>query len=194
MLVNMIGFNFAWFGLVYWGNIFIPVALLMLAIHLLILSDNKNEAKLVLVITVIGVSIDSMLNYSNFFIFMGSGYTPFWLIVLWACFASTVSHSLSFLKHSKLLQVSVGFFIAPLSYIVAGEKFNAVDFSYPLVETYLVLGVIWALLFIVIFLLKSLILVKSSADSFKSANTRSNDVAFTKLKTDKSADREYPNV
>ncbi len=154
MLVNMIGFNFAWFGLVYWGNIFIPVALLMLAIHLLLLSDNKNEAKLVLVITVIGVSIDSLLNYSNFFIFMGSGYTPFWLIVLWACFASTVSHSLSFLKHSKLLQVSVGFLIAPLSYIVAGEKF-----------TYIVLGVIWALLFLIIFLLKSLLFVTNSNDS-----------------------------
>jgi len=194
MLVNMLGFNFAWFGLVYWGNIFIPIALLMLAIHLLLLSDNKNEAKLVLLITVIGVSIDSLLNYSNFFIFMGAGYTPFWLIVLWACFASTVSHSLSFLKNSKLLQVSVGFLIAPLSYIVAGEKFNAVDFSYPLVETYLILGVIWGLLFVVMFLLKSLILIKSREGLNNSFSSPTSDKSFTKLKTYKSEDSEYPNV
>tara|TARA_R110001583_G_scaffold191_5_gene1830 strand:+ start:141 stop:635 length:495 start_codon:yes stop_codon:yes gene_type:complete len=164
MIVNMLGFNLAWFGLVFWGNIFIPVALIMLAIHLLLLSNNKNEARLVLLITIIGVTVDSLLNFSNFFIFLGSGLTPLWLIVLWACFASTVSHSLAFLSHSKKLQVVVGFVIAPLSYI-AGERLDAVQFSYPLLETYIVLGFIWAGLFIAIFFLKALIINRESTNA-----------------------------
>lgn len=162
MIVNMLGFNLAWFGLVYWGNVFVPVAVIMLVIHLFLLSNNKNEARLVLLITIIGVTVDSVLSFSHFFIFLDSGFiTPLWLIVLWACFASTISHSLAFLSHSKILQVLVGFLIAPLSYI-AGEKFNAVQFSYPLLETYFMLGFIWSVLFICIFFLKSLFINKES--------------------------------
>jgi len=155
MIVNMLGFNLAWFGLVYWGNMFIPIALIMLTIHLVLLSNNKNELRLVLLITAVGITVDSLLSFSHFFIFIESAFIPLWLVVLWACFASTISHSLSFLTHSKALQVVVGFVIAPLSYI-AGEKFDAVQFSHPLLETYLILGCIWAVLFICIFFLKSL--------------------------------------
>ena len=68
MIVNMLGFNLAWFGLVYWGNMFIPIALIMLTIHLVLLSNNKNELRLVLLITAVGITVDSLLSFSHFFI------------------------------------------------------------------------------------------------------------------------------
>lgn len=154
MLTNMLGFNLAWFGLIYWGNAFIPVAISMIAFHLIKLSHIKNEARLVLLITVIGSSIDSLLHFFMFFMFPDSTFMPFWLVILWACFACTVCHSLTFLSSSKVLQITIGAIFAPLSYI-AGERLEAVSFGYPLLTTYLILAAIWGGLFILFFFLKS---------------------------------------
>ena len=40
-IINIVGFDFAWFGLVYWGNSFIPVALLLLCLHFYFVSKKK---------------------------------------------------------------------------------------------------------------------------------------------------------
>ncbi|MEG3753440.1 DUF2878 domain-containing protein [Psychromonas arctica] len=157
MLINMLGFNLIWFGLLYWGNMFIPVALGLLVIHFKYLSKIKKEIRLVLLITVIGVSVDSFLHFINFFSFPNANFTPFWLMVLWACFASTVCHSLTFLSSSKKSQLIIGGGFAPLSYL-AGEKFSMVAFTYSLPITFSVLALIWGCLFLLFFYLKSVIL------------------------------------
>ncbi|RBW47360.1 DUF2878 domain-containing protein [Psychromonas sp. B3M02] len=159
MIINMLGFNLAWFGLVYFGNIFIPVALVMLLHHFILQSKLTNEVRLVLLVTVIGASVDSFLHFIHFFDFPDSALIPFWLIVLWACFASTLCHSLSFLNKSKVSQVLVGGGFAPLSYL-AGTNFNAVEFSYSWTVSYLTLAVIWGSLFLLFYYLKSIILNK----------------------------------
>lgn len=79
---------------------------------------------------------------------------PYWLVTLWFCFASTISHSLNFLQNSVLLQIVVGSLIAPLSY-VAASKLNAVDFSLSLVNTFAILSLVWGLLMVIFFALKS---------------------------------------
>ena len=66
MLINIIGFNIAWLGLVYWGNNFILIAFLMLAIHILFLSKKHNEFLLIVAITIIGIWVDSFLQILNF--------------------------------------------------------------------------------------------------------------------------------
>jgi hypothetical protein len=153
ILINLIGFNLAWFGLVYWGNIFIPFSILLLIAHIHFISQVRGELTLILLITVIGVFVDSSLVYFNVFIFSHSDNIPIWLMMLWACFAATICHSLHFLADFKIGQVLVGMIFAPLSYI-AGYKLQAVDFGQSLTSTYLLLSVIWAVLFVLFFSLK----------------------------------------
>ncbi|WP_170235789.1 DUF2878 domain-containing protein [Colwellia demingiae] len=150
---NLVGFNLAWFGLVYWGNNFIPLSLLLLISHLFFIAKSQNELPLILLITFIGIFVDSLLVHFNIFIFANGGHIPFWLMMLWACFAATICHSLRFLTGSKALQLLVGAIFAPLSYI-AGYKFQAVDFGQSMLSTYLILSVIWAVLFVLFFYLK----------------------------------------
>ena len=159
MLVNMLGFNFIWFGLVYWGNLFIPVALCLIAFHLIRLSSVNRESRLVLLITAIGGSIDSLLHFFGFFIFPDSAFTPLWLIVLWSAFSCTVCHGLNFLSQSRVLQIIVGGGLAPLSYFAA-ERLGAVNITMPSVSSYLLMASIWAMLFVLFYTLKPILINK----------------------------------
>lgn len=156
-IINVVGFNFVWFGLVYWGNVFAPIAIALLGAHIFYVSDKHNhEITLIFIVAVIGVVVDSTLQSLGVFSFFGNAYLPIWLIILWFCFGATLNHSLCFLKNSKILQVLVGAIIAPLSYL-AGHQLNAVDFGLSVLTTYLVLSVIWAVLMVSLFYIKSLL-------------------------------------
>jgi hypothetical protein len=154
MLINVIGFNLSWFGLVYWGNSFIPFAIALLIAHLFFISKNHKELILILIVSFIGICVDSLLQQLNVFIFPESSHIPFWLMVLWASFSATISHSLKFLASSKLLQFLIGGLISPLSYI-AGHKFMVVEFGYSILLTYSSLALVWGGLFILFFYIKS---------------------------------------
>lgn len=150
---NLIGFNITWFGLVCFGNSFIPIAIVLLLIHCLFFLKNKQELLLIFTVCAIGICVDSLLKYSNIFIFEKNSFIPLWLVFLWGCFATTLSHSLNFLGNSIWFQCLAAI-IAPFSYI-AGHQFGAVTFGYSLVITYCLLVLIWSFLFIAFFQLKS---------------------------------------
>lgn len=158
-MINLIGFNVSWFGLVYWGNAFIPISLSLLLIHLYFYGRKNHELRLVLIITLLGVLVDSLLQYFTVFVFENNTHIPLWLITLWACFAATICHSLNFLSRHKALQLLVGGLLAPLSYI-AGYKLNAVDFTFPISMTYLILSFIWTVLFICFYAIKDTLVNK----------------------------------
>jgi hypothetical protein len=139
--------------LVYWGNAFIPISVSLLLIHLYFYGRKNHELLLILIITLIGVFVDSLLQHFNVFVFEFSTHIPLWLITLWACFAATISHSLDFLSRRKALQLLVGGLLAPLSYI-AGYKLDAVDLTLPISSTYLILSLIWGILFVCFYAIK----------------------------------------
>ncbi len=148
-LVNLLGFNAAWFGLILLGNIFIPLAAIMLLLHLYYQAD-KSELVLIFIVAGVGVLLDSALIYSGIFIFPDSTQLPLWLITLWFCFAATVRHSLSFLAKFKILQVLAGGVFAPLSYL-AGAKFSVVYITPSFELSYLLLGCLWGPLMLLVF-------------------------------------------
>jgi len=151
-MINIISYNITWFGLIYWGNPFIPIALLLLSIHLLFFMKTYKEIFFILVVSIIGIYIDSILQHFGFFIFSQDAHIPFWLMFLWASFATTLSHGLRFLQASIWLQILAGL-IAPLSYI-AGHKFEVVNLGQSMTITYLILSLIWVALFILFFQLR----------------------------------------
>ncbi|GHE81432.1 DUF2878 domain-containing protein [Thalassotalea profundi] len=154
MILNIVGLNIIWFGLVLLGDSFIPLALIALYFHITIISKVKNEIWLIVCISVVGIICDSLLQFFQLFIFESNHHLPFWLMTLWPCFAATICHSLKVLTLSKLYQMLVGALFAPLSYL-AGYKLNVIDFGQSLLVTYIVLSVVWAGLFLLFFYLKA---------------------------------------
>jgi len=157
MLINLIGFQICWLGLVYFGNYFIPVAFALLALHLRIMSKNQSELLLIFSVAIIGSTIDYLLVKCGLFSFDSSQSIPLWLMTLWLCFGATIAHSLSHLRCSLIIQMLIGALFAPLSYL-AGYQLNAVNFSYSITTTYLVLSGVWATLMVIFFKLDNLFL------------------------------------
>ncbi len=153
MLINLLGFNLSWFGLILSGNSFIPLSLFWLGLHLYWCNDLKAEVKLILVIVIIGIVVDTALSSAGVLIFKEQQFIPLWLITLWAAFAATIAHSLQFLSRLTLLQVLVGIIFPPLSYL-GGASLSAVELGYSQVMTYLILALIWSVLLVLFFNLK----------------------------------------
>lgn len=151
-LSNLVGFNIAWFGLVFTGDMFIPVAMILFISQLWFFKATKNEIPLICLVASIGIGLDLTLVYFGVFIFPDTEGIPLWLLTLWLVFAGTIRHSLAFLENTKLLQLFVGAIFAPLSYI-AGAKLSVVYFVPSLGVTYLMLASIWAPLMLVFFAL-----------------------------------------
>ena len=146
MILNAILFNLCWFGLIFWGNIFIPVVAVWLIWHIRKCTNPKNEFQLIFQVSVIGLIIDSTLMHAGVFDFGQARLTiPLWLIVLWAAFAATINHSLTLVCKNGMLSRLIGAFVVPMSYI-AGERLNAVDFSYSYITTIATISIVWMLL------------------------------------------------
>lgn len=165
-IVNFIGFNLVWFGLVYWGDTFIPIAAAFFGGHIYYAwKSGSSEIKLIFTVAAIGIVVDSILQTTGVFIFPENSYLPFWLVALWLCFATTLSHSLKYLSKSRGLQGVVGMLFAPMSYLV-GHKLNAVNFGMTVFETYALLSIIWGILMVVFFYIKTS-LIKIEVDKLE---------------------------
>lgn len=161
MLWNLISFNVAWFGLVLVGNLFIPLALLLLGAQLWISDTDKSDIVLIVLVATVGVTLDFILVNVGVFTFPDTENIPYWLITLWVCFASTIRQSLAFLARSRWLQFLLGAFVAPLSYL-AGAKAGVVYLSPSIAESYVLLAGLWGPLMLVIFALSRWIKLEDS--------------------------------
>lgn len=143
---NLLGFNIVWALLVIvrdpWTQ---AVALLFIAVHFLVIAGN-GEARRVALIMLAGTIIDGLLTRQGWFIFDPAvPWIPAWLILLWACFACTLEHSLRWSLKKWPVAAALGAIAGPFSYF-AGQRFGAVEFGQPLFITLGLLAAIWALI------------------------------------------------
>jgi hypothetical protein len=160
-LLNIIGFNISWFGLILFEERFIPIVLLWLGLHFYLCQQRVAECKLILLVTIIGIVTDSSLLFFGVFQFENQLVVPFWLMMIWVAFAATIAHSLHFLERSKILQLAVGFIFPPLSYI-AGASLTVMTFGFELVTTYLILAIVWSILMVLFFHFKKVFYFQES--------------------------------
>ena len=154
-LINFIGFQASWWLLVLYQNQYWWVVAALLIAHIVLVGESLTEFAVVLVAAIAGVITDSLLAMFGVYIFSGSGQflpIPFWLILLWFAFASTLRHSLAYLSTHYWLAAGLGAVAGTLSY-VAGMKLQAVTFGLAFYPTVFLLAAIWACLMPVIFLL-----------------------------------------
>ena len=146
MILNALLFNICWFGLIFWGNAFIPIVLIWLAWHLKNCRQPAQEFQLIFQVTTIGLIIDSSLMHAGILNFdQESLIIPAWLLMLWAAFAATLNHSIKLICRNLVISRCIGAFVVPMSY-VAGERLNAVNFQFSYITTIATISIIWLLL------------------------------------------------
>ncbi|MBN44312.1 MAG: hypothetical protein CML94_02255 [Rhodobiaceae bacterium] len=151
--VNIFVFNLLWVGLVLGRETFIYLTLPSLLIYLTCLFRFGHlKAHQILLPALIGITIDSSLTFFGIFIFPDSSLIiPFWLIVLWINFSTTLNLSLSFIGNNKLLAFGLGATALPFNYSV-GERLGAVTFAEPYLFSILVLVIVWSVGFPILFI------------------------------------------
>jgi hypothetical protein len=152
LLINFACFQLGWFACVLGAANGIPwagpmIVTLVVAIHLLIAQRPGLELWLVAAAMAVGLVADSLLLASGWISYPNGywvpGLAPYWIIAMWALFATTLNVSMRWLRGSLPLTVLMGAVGGPLSYL-AGAKLGGIEFLAP-IWAMSALAVIWAL-------------------------------------------------
>lgn len=130
-LANFALFQAGWFLAVIlqtpWALVW---ALMFMTIHYRYFVKDASELKVLLIISLVGVCIDTLWQLSPAISYIGEGIViPYWLVALWLIFPLTLNVSLAWLAKNRLLQVVFGLIGGGGSYLT-GAKFGAADFQW----------------------------------------------------------------
>ena len=134
---NFIALEIAWFACVLGGAKDYPFAGTMVAgavigLHLLLPRKPGAEARLIAIAAAIGLVWDSVLVALGLFSYptgnFATGFAPYWIVAMWAVFATSLNLSLAWLKGRLWLAALVGFVGGPAAYL-AGDRLGGVQMS-----------------------------------------------------------------
>jgi hypothetical protein len=150
-LINFAAFQLAWFACVL-GGAHDEVAAgtlavaAVVALHLALAPRPGPEARLVAIVTAIGLVWDSLIISLGLMSYpagmFAPGVAPLWILAMWALFATTLNLSMGWLKGRPWLAVAFGAVGGPLAYL-AGKRLGGVEMSEPALAL-LVQGLGWA--------------------------------------------------
>ncbi len=136
ILTNILLFQIGWFACVLGAAYSQPligssIAIMIIAYHLYSTLDWQRELLLILIVMLIGFFWDSLLvyqgwiSYSTGQIFPGTA--PYWIVVMWGLFTTTLNVSMKWLNKRLLYSICFGLVGGPLAYL-AGSKLGALEF------------------------------------------------------------------
>jgi Protein of unknown function (DUF2878) len=152
IVMNTLIFQMGWWACVVGVGLDHEIPALLFCCALIYFNLTRSimpitEIKLGLSAWLLGVVIDSVLQYASVINFYGwalGSLSPFWLWMIWILFASTLNTSLALLKKSPLiLSAFTGLVFGPITYI-AGAKLGAASFDNTF-SNIIILGVTWML-------------------------------------------------
>ena len=147
-LFNAVLFQLGWFACVLGGDaIAFAVTVFILCVHQIFFVNKAVEWYLIASVAMTGFMVDNILSRFGIFTFQSPSmlFIPLWLACLWVLFATTLSHSLAWLKNRLWLAAVLGAFFGPVSYWV-GSKIANVVLSTPPTFSLLSISVCWAIL------------------------------------------------
>lgn len=149
--VNLAASEAGWFACVSGAANGMPwigpvVVLALVAMHLRLSKRPGPEIRLMLSAVLIGLVADSLLVVSGLVSYPAGtfieGLAPYWILAMWALFATTLNVSMKWLRNRNILAAALGAVCGPLAYF-AGEKLGAITFNQPVLGL-VALAVIWA--------------------------------------------------
>lgn len=125
-----------------------PLAVLVIAaVHLRLSKRAGPEFRLMVSAVAIGLVADSLLVMSGLVSYPNGiwieGLAPYWILAMWALFATTLNVSMRWLRNRNAAAMLFGAVGGPLAYL-AGEKLGAITFVQPLFAL-VALSLIWAI-------------------------------------------------
>lgn len=152
-LLNLILFQLCWIAAVagagqgyWWAG---PVAVLAFVAVVLRYSPwPRADLKLLGLACLVGLLVDTAYVQLDLLRFASpipsNAVAPIWIIGMWASFALTLNHSLSFLKGRHLWSIIFGLVGGPFAYFVAARNFGAAEVTGAPVVAYAAIGIAWA--------------------------------------------------
>lgn len=140
-------------------------ALGIFLIQCIFLCYKKNYLKLllVLILSLLGISVDTALMQIGVFIFPGWEYhyiIPSWLLTLWFCFSLWFVRA-NYINQKLLAYTMLCAIFGPWSYYI-GMKLGALNFGINLIDSLIFLGLSWLILGILFISIHKLLLKKST--------------------------------
>lgn len=132
MLLNIVLFQLGWFACVLgaangYAREGAIAAGLIVALHIARATRPGREAKLALAAALLGLAFESALVWAGW-VRVDDGI--YWLVALWALFATTLNESLRMLQTRPWIAALFGAVGGPLAYY-AGARMGALDFVQP---------------------------------------------------------------
>ncbi len=149
--VNFLAFLAGWFGSVLGAAAGLPwvgpiIVAMVAALHLSIVPQPRREFVLLLAAAGIGLVLDSLMAALGWVTFdtgvVVTGMAPYWIVVMWVGFATTLNTCMRWLRDRPLLQAAFGGVGGPLVYAF-GSLLGALELS-PSPAAILGIGVVWA--------------------------------------------------
>jgi len=150
---NLVGYQLVWFGVVICaarGQPWLSVALAgaFAAAQWRASKQQASDARLLACAVACGIVLDGSLAGSGLLQYASPQpalLAPAWILALWAAFAMTLNHSMTFLRGRPLLAAAFGAVGGPLAYLGASRGFDAVAFADPALPALLGLALGWGL-------------------------------------------------
>jgi len=152
LAINFLAFQLGWFACVLGAANGLPwlgpvVVAGVVALHLARVRRPLPELRLVAAAMLLGLVVDSLLLASGWLRYSTGfwlpGLAPYWIVAMWALFATTLNVSMGWLRGRSVLAVLMGAVGGPLSYL-AGEKLGAIELTQPMYAL-AGLGLAWAI-------------------------------------------------
>lgn len=137
----LIGFKLSWFALVLWQNLLVPAVLAFVAWSLWRSAKEQRFGWLLLV--VVGVVMDSLLQYYGVLSFKQHAWLPLWMVTLWAVFSLVVVKVFSVYLKNYAVAALISAVSGPMAYLGGAALSGQLQVN-PAVEAYIVLALCWA--------------------------------------------------
>ena len=143
LICNAVWFQGLWFCTVLGRDPLLPVAGLLLVLHVWLSRDFRKELRQLALVGGVGIAVDAVLSSAGVFEFGNGALVPLWLCCLWLGLAAALGRSLAWLSRWRIVASVAGAIAFPLNYW-AGMELGAVEFGYPLPVTLGLLALVWA--------------------------------------------------
>ena len=138
-ITNFVLFQIGWFACVLGGAYHYPllgsmIAVAIISYHLFSAKEWHLELVLIGIAMVLGFVWDSYLTYMGWIAYPNGQISldtaPYWIVVMWGLFTTTLNVSLKWLKSRLVYSALFGAIGGPLAYY-AGENLGALEFVAP---------------------------------------------------------------
>ena len=139
MILNVVLFQLGWFACVLgaasgYAREGAIAAALLVALHIARAAQPKREAMLAAAAATLGFLFESALVQAGWVRFEAGmlleGAAPYWMVALWALFATTLNESMRMLQTRPWIAALFGAVGGPLAYY-AGARMGALDLVHP---------------------------------------------------------------